>query len=170
MTIKGHPYAIEFDEFSANNVQYDPQAAVGAARVIDMADPSQPRVISRIRLAVHNSKERSSDQQLDPGANSGSLGYSAHYCAVPRLADPGILACSMILSGLRVFDVRDPHHPREVAYFNKPPAGGSGAVSAPAFDTVRGDVWFSDSNSGFYAVHLTNSAWPRSGRYPTPNM
>jgi hypothetical protein len=170
VTIKHHPYLIEFDEFSANNVQYDPQAPVGAARIIDIADPSQPKVISRIRLAVHGTKERQSDQQNDPGANSGSLGYSAHYCAVPRLADPGILACSMILSGLRVFDVRDPYHPHEVAYFNKPPAGGSSALSAPAFDAARGDVWYSDSASGFYAVHLTNGAWPRSGSYPTPNF
>lgn len=170
VSINNHPYLIEFDEFSANNVQYDPQAAVGAARIIDIADPTQPRVISRIRLAVHNTRQRESDQQNDPGANSGALGYSSHYCAVPRLNDPGILACSMILSGLRVFDIRDPLHPREVAYFNKPPAGGSSALSAPAFDPGRGDVWYSDSASGFYAVHLTNGAWPRSGAYPTPNF
>jgi hypothetical protein len=170
VTIKGRRYLIEFDEFSANNVQYDPRAAVGAARVIDISDPSQPRVISRIRLAVHNTKERLSVQQNDPGANSGSLGYSAHYCSVPRLTDPGILACSMILSGLRVFDVRDPYHPREVGYFNKPAAGGSSALSAPAFDPARGDVWYSDGASGFYAVHLTNGAWPRRGAYPTPNF
>ena len=47
-------------------------------------------------------------------------GYAGHYCNVPTRVDPAIVACSMILSGLRVFDIRDPYHPREIAYFNAP--------------------------------------------------
>jgi hypothetical protein len=113
---------------------------------------------------------RNSDQQNDPGATSGTQGYAAHYCAVPRQNDPGIVACSMILSGLRVFDIRDPRHPREVAYFNMPPSGGSHAMSAPAFDPARGDIWYTDGASGFWDVHVTNGAWPRHGAYPTPNF
>jgi hypothetical protein len=89
---------------------------------------------------------------------------------VPRQADPGIVACSMIMSGLRVFDIRDPKHPREVAYFNKPPSGGSHAMSAPAFDPARGDIWYTDGGTGFWNVHVTNGAWPRHGAYPTPNF
>ena len=127
-------------------------------------------MISRLRLAAHNVKARKSNQQDDPGATSGTQGYAAHYCAVPRQNDPGIVACSMILSGLRVFDIRDPRHPREVAYYNKPPSGGSHAMSAPAFDPARGDIWYSDGGSGFWDVHVTNGAWPRHGSYPTPNF
>ncbi|HET6911426.1 MAG TPA: hypothetical protein VFH54_19025 [Mycobacteriales bacterium] len=170
ITIRHHPYLIEFDEFSSNVLQYNPDSAVGAARIIDIGNLHHPKVISRIRLAVHNPKERASDQQNDPGATSGTQGYAAHYCAVPRQADPGIVACSMILSGLRVFDIRDPYHPREVAYFNMPPSGGSHAMSAPAFDPARGDIWYTDGASGFWVVHVTNGAWPRSGSYPTPNF
>jgi hypothetical protein len=66
------------------------------------------------------------------------------------------VACSFITSGLRIFDIRDPKHPREVAYFNKPTSAGSHAMSAPAWDVLHGQVWYSDSNSGFYAVQLTN--------------
>jgi hypothetical protein len=170
VTINHHPYLVEFDEFSSNTLQYNPDSAVGAARVIDIGDERHPRVISRIRLAVHNPKARASDQQNDQGATSGTQGYAAHYCAVPRQNDPGILACSMILSGLRVFDIRDPYRPREVAYFNYPPSGGSHAMSAPAFDPARGDIWYTDGSSGFWDVHVTNGAWPRSGSYPTPNF
>jgi hypothetical protein len=170
ITIKHHPYLIEFDEFSSNVLQYNPDSAVGAARIIDIGNLHHPKVISRLRLAVHNPKERASDQQNDPGATSGTQGYAAHYCAVPRQNDPGIVACSMILSGLRVFDIRDPYHPREVAYFNMPPSGGSHAMSAPAFDPARGDIWYTDGASGFWVVHVTNGAWPRSGSYPTPNF
>jgi hypothetical protein len=170
ITIKHHKYLIEFDEFSSNAFQYNPDSSVGAARIIDIGDERHPRVISRIRLAAQNTKARNSDQQNDPGATSGTQGYAAHYCAVPRENDPGIVACSMILSGLRVFDIRNPYHPREVAYFNMPPSGGSHAMSAPAFDTARGDIWYTDGASGFWVVHVTNGAWPRRGAYPTPNM
>ncbi|MDQ1699412.1 MAG: hypothetical protein QOG34_1275, partial [Frankiaceae bacterium] len=170
ITVKHHPYLIEFDEFSSNVLQYNPDSAVGAARIIDIGDERNPQVVSRIRLAVHNPHERGTDQQNDPGATSGTQGYAAHYCAVPRQDDPGIVACSMILSGLRVFDIRDPGHPREAAYFNLPPSGGSHAMSAPAFDPARGDIWYTDGASGFWDVHLTNGAWPRHGAYPTPNF
>ncbi|HZI36737.1 MAG TPA: hypothetical protein VFF24_00420 [Acidimicrobiia bacterium] len=49
--------------------------------------------------------------------------------------DPGIVACSFIASGLRVFDIRDPQHPREIAYFNPPgnPSTPYRALSAPTF-------------------------------------
>jgi len=170
IAIKHHKYLIEFDEFSSNVLQYNPDSSVGAARIIDIGDESHPKVISRIRLAVHNPPQRATDQQNDPGATSGTQGYAAHYCAVPRQNDPGIVACSMILSGLRVFNIRDPYHPREVAYFNMPPSGGSHAMSAPAFDPARGDIWYTDGASGFWAVHVTNGAWRRSGQYPTPNF
>jgi hypothetical protein len=170
VTVKGRDYLIEFDEFSSNAFQYNPDSSVGAARMIDIGDERHPKVVSRIRLAVHNTKQRHSAQQNDPGADSGTQGYAAHYCAVPRQDDPGIVACSMIMSGLRVFDIRDPRHPREVAYFNKPSDGGSHAMSAPAFDPKRGDIWFTDGGSGFWAVHITNGAWPRRGAYPTPNF
>ncbi|MEQ1786580.1 MAG: hypothetical protein ABL966_05970, partial [Acidimicrobiales bacterium] len=78
----------------------------------------------------------------------------------------GIVACSMILSGLRVFDIRDPHHPKEIAYFNAPIpdrailAPSNFAMSAPAFAPERGEIWYSDGFSGFYAVRVTNGAWP----------
>jgi hypothetical protein len=170
VTIHGHRFLVEFDEFTSNVLQYDPESSVGAARIINIDDERHPRVVSRIRLAAHDTKERASDQQNDPGATSGTQGYAAHYCAVPRQNDPGILACSMILSGLRMFDIRDPYHPREVAYFNMPPSGGAHAMSAPAFDPGRGDIWYTDGASGFWDVHVTNGAWPRHGTYPTPNF
>ena len=76
----------------------------------------------------------------------------------------------MILSGLRVFDIRDPRNPREIAYFNAPvtprivPAAGidpppsNWAMSSPSFVPERGEIWYSDGLSGFYAVRLTGSA------------
>jgi hypothetical protein len=168
VTIKGHKYLVEFDEYTSNlNSTYSSSQLVGAARLIDLANDKLPRVVSNMRLQVNQPSARAGDQANDPGAQLPVQGYAAHYCAVPKETDPGIVACSFILSGLRVFDIRDPRQPREVAYFNKPaPTGlpfktGSYAMSAPTFDPARHEVWFADGNSGFYAVRLTNGAWPR---------
>jgi hypothetical protein len=68
----------------------------------------------------------------------------------------------MILSGLRIFDIRDPRRPQEIGYFNGPIAKSSSAyaMSGPTFVPDRGEVWYTDGNSGFYAVRLTNGVWP----------
>ena len=185
ITIKGHPYLVEIDEYTSGtsvNSGYDPNASVGAARIIDIADPAHPRVISNLRLQVNQSENRAGDQQNDPSATSSLQGYAGHYCGVPQRADPGIVACSFIMSGLRVFDIHDPYQPKEVAYFNMPPKTGSSAgtapnptatgpsasfaMSQPAFDPARGQVWYSDGNSGFYVVQLAQKAWPTAPSRP----
>ncbi len=165
-TIDGRKYLIEFDEFDSNVFEHPPSDHVGGVRIFDLADESAPSLLSRIRLEVHQQEARATDQQADPGNDRVGQGYAAHYCSVPREVDPGILACSMIMSGLRVFDIRDPAAPREVAYFNKalvsapdPSERGAYAMSAPAFVPERNEIWYSDVNSGFYNVRLTNGAW-----------
>jgi hypothetical protein len=158
VTIKGRKYLVEFDEYASGD-------HVGAGRMIDITNDKKPRVVSNLRLEVHQPAARATDQANDPGAPYLVQGYAAHYCGVPREIEPGIVACSMILSGLRVFDIRDPLHPRELAYFNKPAPNtlplisGSYAMSAPTFDLARHEVWFADGDSGFYVVKLTNGAW-----------
>ena len=150
LTINRHKYLLEVDEFAT------PTDDVGAARIIKIDDERRPSVVSNIRLAVNQPASRAGERN-DPGASNSTFGgYSAHYCAVPRRNNPGLAACSFILSGLRIFDIRDPRHPREVGYFNKPPSAGSGALAAPAWDVANDQVWYSDTKTGFYAVHLTN--------------
>ena len=90
----------------------------------------------------------SGEQYNDPGAGFPAQGYAGHYCSVPRRDNPKIAGCSMIVSGLRLFDISDVEHPREVAYFNRPERPGSRpafpdvagayAMSAPAWDPKRG--------------------------------
>ena len=167
ITIDGRPYLLEIDEFAGQPVpSSDPGAPVGAARIIDIADERNPFVVSTIKLEVHQPENRAEVVQ-DPGADFPAGGYAGHYCGVPREVDPGIAACSMILSGLRVFDIRDPHNPREVAYFNSaglPTRGDPGAnafaMSRPAFVPERGEIWYADGFSGFFALRVTNGAWP----------
>jgi hypothetical protein len=138
---------------------------VGAARIISVDDPRHPRIISDVRLAVHQPGAHAGAQLGDPGAGFPAQGYAAHYCGVPTRNDPKVAGCSMILSGLRLFDIRDVAHPREVGYFNQPVVrsrkltlfgNGAYAMSQPAWDPARGEVWYTDTNSGFYVVRLTN--------------
>lgn len=158
-------FLLEVDEFGSGS-------RVGAARIINIANPANPAVVSNIRLAVNNAANQGGDQQNDPNAKNSLQGYTAHYCAIPTEVDPKIVACSFILSGLRVFDISDLSHPVEIAYFNKPATvdkiglsvfngpQGSYAMSQPAFDVANHRIWYSDGNSGFYVVQINPAVWP----------
>ena len=146
-----------------------PGARTALLDVAVVADRKDPYVVSDLRLAVNQPENRAGDQKNDPGANFAAQGYAGHYCSVPREVDPGIVACSFIVSGERFFNVQDPAHPYEVGYFNKPVAPGvkpghegSWAMSAPAWDLKHRMVWYTDGNSGFYAVRLAPSIVPSS--------
>jgi hypothetical protein len=172
ITIKGKPYVVEVDEYSRSSSGGDVVVAahgdtVGAARIIDISDETRPVVISDMRLEVHNPENREAIAD-DPGAQNPTQGYAAHYCNVPTRVDPPIVACSMIISGLRVFDIRNPNKPREIAYFNAPVyprttpyfEASNWAMSSPSFVPERKEIWYTDGFSGFYVVRLTNKAWP----------
>jgi hypothetical protein len=168
VTIDGHKYVIEMDEFSAGD-------HVGAARIIDIADEKNPAVVSDIRLEVHQ-PENFEEVSKDPGAGTsfedGLQGYAGHYCEVPQRHEPGVLACTMILSGLRLFDIRDPFTPREIGYWNGPatpspaePSGSTGrtanyAMSKPVLIPERNEVWYTDGNHAFHVLKITNDVLP----------
>jgi hypothetical protein len=169
-TRDGKPYLLEIDEFATNAISFIPAIngpTVGAARIIDISDETQPAVVSNLRLEVHQPENRAA-LAGDPGNLTPIGGYVGHYCNVPSRVDPDIAACSMVLSGLRIFDIRDPHKPREVAYFNAPvlprllpitATASNAPFSSPAFAPERKEIWYTDAYSGFYVVRVTNGAW-----------
>ena len=163
-TRNGREYVLEVDEYANIYKGFGPGTPVGAARIIDINNVKKPKVVSNMRLAVHQPGARKGNQKLDPGASIPVQGYAAHYCSVPYRQNPKLVACSMIVSGLRIFDISNLEHPREVAYFNRPVLFGTKsnnptalaahAMSQPAWDVKRKSVWYSDGNSGFYVVKL----------------
>ncbi|MGI8608453.1 MAG: LVIVD repeat-containing protein [Candidatus Dormibacteria bacterium] len=176
---KGHPYLAEVDEYTrgtGSSGGYTASASVGAARIIDIKDEVQPSVVSNMRLAVNQAAARAGTQQNDYGAQSPVQGYAGHYCNVPQEVDPNYIACSFIISGLRVFNIQDLKHPYQMAYFNAPstaaaPAyvginGGNFAMSSPTFDTSRNEIWYSDGFWGFYVVRLTSGAFSHATPLP----
>jgi hypothetical protein len=145
---RGHTYVLETDEFGGGN------NPVGAARIINVDNLRHPRPVSHLRLAVNNRNDNT---------------YTAHYCTLPSRIDPAIVACGFLGSGLRVFDVRDVAHPREVAYANVtdlPPGTSvlpdattdsrlSNVYSAPAYDPQRHEIWYTDAARGLMVIRLT---------------
>ncbi|HEX4252208.1 MAG TPA: hypothetical protein VH008_30400 [Pseudonocardia sp.] len=169
-TSHGHRYLLEFDEFAFRFNPAKLDDAVGAARIINIDNPAEPSIASNLRLEVNmRDAHRAADGDPTPLPPNQALGYGAHYCAVPQPRDPQIVACSFLNSGLRVFNISDPSRPREVAYFLAPPRAGkiagllpgNLAFSQPAFDSERHVVWYTDAGSGFYALRLSDDAWPR---------
>ena len=73
---------------------------------------------------IHRDDERANcSLQLNdpPDVGGGIPTYNAERCTVDRPNDATMLACGFVNAGLRVFDIRDPYRPREIAYW-KPPA------------------------------------------------
>ena len=162
----GHPYLLEFDEYTAGARGGNDNNAVGAARIIDIGDERHPHIVSNLRLQVNNPKEHQ-EASGDPGAQSPVQGYAAHYCNVPTEDNPKVVACSFIASGLRVFDISDLVHPKEIAYYVAPTKpenenfqmASDFAMSRPAFAPGR-QIWYSDGGTGFYVVQVAKSVWP----------
>lgn len=168
ITVKGKPYLIETDEFGGPSTTGD--GPIGAARIIDISNEKAPAVVSNLRLQVHQPEAQA--RFAADGDTVPIFGgpYTGHYCSVPTQVDPGIVACSMNRSGLRIFDIRDVHRPREIAYYNPPAVhetidttGGSTRLHVSAnveFVPERGEIWLSVLDSGFHVIRLTNGVWP----------
>jgi hypothetical protein len=168
-TKDGHPYLLEFDEYNASTL--DPSGdpnMVGAARIMDISDEHKPTIVSNIRLAIDNPQAHAQyggDPGADGSTNGGAQGYAAHYCNLDSRVDPTLVACSFIASGLRLFDISDVAHPREVGYFVAPTGdssdGSDFAMSQPAFIAKRREILWTDGNSGFYVLRVDPKvSWP----------
>jgi len=171
VTWHGRPYLVYVDELQQ-----------GGVRILDLRDPAHPVQIAHLQLEIQlpsAAAQRSQDSSLSP---QQVFHYDAHYCAVDRPRDPTRLACGEFNSGVRVFDVRDPRHAREIAYFN-PPArvgeqarltgsghaqgGTSGEPGGPLADLTadwcsspprfvgRDQLWVTCQDNGFLALRFT---------------
>jgi hypothetical protein len=178
ITIKGKDHLIFADENSfGGSIQASCEAgypAAGFARIIDISDETQPKLVAKLKLEVHD-PANCAQIMLSPIGNSQSR-YDAHYCTPDRDNNPRLIACSYFAAGVRVFDVRDPYHPREVAYYKPParrtaflPGSNVWAENNPdrTVDFTASDIrWFkhkgqtmlsfSSADNGFQVVRFTN--------------
>jgi len=188
VTYDGRPYLVFTDEIGSgpDPAQAGRVAACasglpphGFPRIFDISDERNPKLVSKLMLEVHD--PANCDRELDdfpPAiADLDFYGYSSHYCGVDKRKNPKLLACGYLNGGLRVFDIRDPVDPREIAYY-KPPARRTAYLPGSAVwtDYHAGDrttdrvqtqirirkhkgktyLWFTSQDNGFQIVRFTN--------------
>jgi hypothetical protein len=134
--IKGHPYIISTNEAGGAGGAGGWAAACargaspfGYPQIIDVADITNPKIISKLRLEVSDPANCSALLAGTPSdapgsapgtnlpSNSGTTNYSEETCVPDNAEDTKMLACSFQHAQLRVFDVSDPTHPKEIAYW-----------------------------------------------------
>jgi hypothetical protein len=183
--IKGKPHIIFVDEAGSGGLSSVAQAqgacAAGftpfpLARIIDISDEKNPKIVSRVMLEIHNPANCA---KVTPDLVGLSIfTYGTHYCSVDNKHHATTLVCGMFNSGIRVFDIRDPRRPKEIAYFNPVGAttvssgsnhlllnnfvpGGPDWCSAQAhLDANNGTLWTTCQDNGVLALKFRNGVWP----------
>src|SRR5262249_45381114 len=110
--IKRKPYVIHVDEGGSAGLGFANFTAACAlnmipyplARIIDVSDETNPRVISKLMLETHD--PANCDKVLPDNAGQNAFTYGSHYCSVDNRHPATTLACGYFNSGIRVFDIR----------------------------------------------------------------
>src|SRR3954451_6008824 len=188
LTYAGHPYLVQYGETSQARCPQSFGDNVGMLsgntanfdypRVIDLADEAHPRIVANLRLEVEETENcpliagdispRSVAFAQYAGGGGALFGYDDHHCSPDRLHDPTILACGSFLSGLRIFDIHDPLHPRELAYYSKGTVSVADqtvddAISRPVVRTDLGLIYWTTEFSGFHVASVEGGVWPPRG-------
>jgi hypothetical protein len=185
VTIAGKPYLIFTQELGSGGGGPANRAAAcaqnlppsGFTKIIDISDEKKPTEVAKLMLEAHDPANCAIT--LNEGVG-GTFLYDSHYCNVDNQRDARLLACSYFESGIRVFDIRNPYRPREVAYYKPPGVGmkvlpgsnlwnrsGRGGLNrnadwASSFIRVlkrpdnNVELWFTSQDNGFQVVRLTN--------------
>ncbi|AXQ27805.1 hypothetical protein D0B54_03560 [Solimonas sp. K1W22B-7] len=161
--------------FSSDEWPVDLPCPWGHGRIIDVTDETNPVKISDITLEVQQTGNCLSSQ-LD------IANYSSHYVGFDDENNATVLFTTNYASGLRVWDIRDPANPHEIAYWMPKPVGGTALLSTgmqvalangTRWDSVgtyvryrpeKGHVWIAGYTSGFQILQFTESAGPTAPR------
>ncbi len=128
-----------------------PHAAERAIRVLDVADPAQPRVLSKMPVP-----EGFSELPMRFGA------HNLHENQAGSYQSDRIVFATYFSAGLRVYDLADPQAPREIASFvPTPPPGQAVAQSNDLFVDDDCLIWLTDRRAGGLAV-LEPEPWLRA--------
>jgi hypothetical protein len=160
--IGGRPYLFSSGESPFSGPTYCPWAW---GHVIDINNERKPKPVSEIKLEVNEQSNCSTT-----GADDAN--YSIHYIGVDDPRNAKKLFYTYYTGGLRIFDVRNPRRPKEIAYYHPPPKDSTlfpsgpttGDRHTPTWDSVTSDVryradsghiWFVSIAGGFQILKLT---------------
>ncbi len=184
ITVGGKPYVVAVDESgTGGNTTAGWTAACqaglavyNAARIIDVSNETNPVQVSTLFLETHDPKNCNA---VLPDLNGlSSFTYGSHYCSVDNRNNATTLACGYFNSGIRVFDIRNPVRPKEIAYFNPPGtttsmpasnhnraggwvAGGPDWCNAQIrLDAATASLQTTCQDNGFLSLKFENGVWP----------
>ena len=183
-TIGGKSYLVAVDESGpggSNAAGWQASCAAGLppfnmARIIDISNETSPKLVSRLMLETHD--PNNCDKVLPDLVGRSSFTYGSHYCSIDNRHNATTLACGYFNSGIRVFDIRDPARPKEIAYFNPPgtttPSPGSNHVvrkqwvaggpdwcnAQVRLDAATATLQTTCQDNGFLSLRFTNGVWP----------
>ena len=176
MRINGKPFLLNSDESILNPVakgclpnELTPFAGASRPYLTDISNEHYPQVRGELRLPI-NDPIHCGEQTLS-GVNA-----SVHYQDADDADDTTFTMSSMWNAGLRIHDVRDPAHPREVAYFNpgtfpkanplegdldagtvlglQNPTGLDQAWAHVRYRPATGHIWLTTATGGFWVLEL----------------
>jgi len=179
--IKGKPYIIQVDEAGSGGINFSQACQAGVppfpmARIVDISNEQKPTQVSELLLEMNN--PANCEQVLPDIVGLAIFTYGTHYCSVDNRENTTTLACDEFNSGIRVFDIRDPERPKEIAYYNPPglttaspgsnhvsfgqwKAGGPDWCSAQLhLDAEKGTIWTTCQDHGLLSLKFTNGVWP----------
>lgn len=153
--IGGKPYVFSSGEAPVTGADNCPWAW---GHVLDMSDEKKPREVSEIKLEVN-------EIENCPDVGQDDAGYSIHYIGVDDEKNTTKVFYTYYTGGLRVFDVRDPANPKEIAYYHPPPLESTvfqaatpftGDRQTPGWDSATSDVRYLPETGQIWMVSIAN--------------
>jgi len=193
VTYGGKPHLLDWSEYATFLVPCileERESNFGYAQIFDISDERKPQVVSKLKTEVMDPKNCaavSADRvflitdglakgDVFPVIGSQVFLYDTHYCSTDRTHDPTIVACSSFGSGVRVYDIRDPRKPTEIAYWNAGTVAlgptalvANAAVARPVVRSDLGQIWVPDAYKGFHVLQFRDGVWPFAGQDPCPH-
>ena len=141
--------------------------AVYLVGVVDVKDPSKPRLMSQFPLPVPPKVAPYTDF-CDKGGRFGPHNTNLEY-HLPDVEKQGDLIClTYFNAGLRIFDIADPRLPKEVGWFIPPtPTKRFGPIPAKLVTQTedvlvdtRGNIYITDKQWGLFVLRYTGKGEP----------
>lgn len=146
LTYRGKDYLVMTDELGSGSCADPNRPQYGYARIFDISDEKNPTLVSKIKTEAQDPAHCQAAT-----AQAGTFfGVGTHYCNVDRQDDPRLLSCGLWAGGVRVYDIRNPWRPKEVAYFNVPNTQVPGLTRLLPEER---ELWVSTSST-FYVLRL----------------
>ena len=146
ISYRGRDYLVMTDELGSGNCADPNKPQYGYARIFDIHDEQNPSVVSKIKTEAQDPAHCAAAT-----AQAGTFfGVGTHYCNVDRREDPRLLSCGLWAGGVRLFDIRNPWRPKELAYFNVP---GAQVPGLTRIRVAERELWVSTGTT-FYVLTL----------------